>query len=319
MPESKQSTSVSEQYEPRMVSGYRVLRRIARGGMGAVYLGYDPETFSPVAIKVLAAHLSTSPHHVSRFHREARMGRQLSHPHLVRGLEAGYDEKIPAHFLTMEYIEGCTAKSAMDRYGFMPLGLAVRITLDVCQALNYLHTHQYVHRDVKPDNMLIGRNGITKLADLGLAKRLSDDSHLTSWNQGVGTPHYMSFEQLVNASMVDGRSDIFSVGASLFHMLAGQPPFLGTSHQEMIDERSCSVPPSVALFRPDVPERLNQIVSRCLEWHVRERYQTVAELIRSLELTGLVGDACTDFEVDLSHGNGDPENPTQLEVASTRE
>ncbi|MCZ2341992.1 MAG: serine/threonine protein kinase [Bacteroidales bacterium] len=317
MPESKLTAATAEQYEPRMVAGYRILRRIARGGMAAVYLGYDTQTFSPVAVKVLAAHLSTSAHHVSRFHREASMSRHLSHPHLVRGLRAGYDESIAAHFLTMEYIDGCTAKAVMDHAGTMPIGLAVRITLDVCQALRYLHHHQYIHRDVKPDNMLIGRNGVTKLGDLGLAKRLSDDSHLTSMNQGVGTPHYMSHEQLANAALVDGRSDIFSVGASLFHMLAGRPPFLGTSHREMIEERTGHVPPSVARFRPDVPERLHQIVSRCLEWHVRERYQTVVELIRSLESTGLAGDAGGENTVDFAAEDTDPENPTQLAVAST--
>jgi serine/threonine-protein kinase len=301
------------------VAGYRILRRIARGGMGAVYLGYDPNTFTPVAIKVLAAHLSASAQHVSRFHREARMGRQLSHPHLVRGLTAGYDEQLSAHFLTMEYIEGVNAHNAIDQYGTIPAGLAVRIALDVCQALGYLHQHHYVHRDVKPDNMLIGRNGSAKLGDLGLAKRLSDDSNLTATNQGVGTPQYMSYEQLVNSAMVDGRSDIFSLGASLFHMLTGQPPFVGTSHNEMMAERSRDVPPSVTQYCPEIPERLSRIISRCLERHVRERYQTVAELIRSLEATELAHDLCGNFEIDCTHADTDPENPTQLEVASAGE
>ncbi|HEV3383347.1 MAG TPA: serine/threonine-protein kinase, partial [Gemmata sp.] len=197
----------------RTVAGYRLLRLIGSGGMSTVFLSYDVSAGCPVAVKLLADHLCHSREFVSRFYREAHLSRLLSNPFLVRGFSAGYDPTVAKHYLILEYVDGPTAQTALNRLGRFPVGMAVKIGLDIAQALSFLHTRHYIHRDVKPDNILFHPSGTAKLADLGLAKRLNDDAHLTAVSQGVGTSYYMSYEQSVNANFVDGRSDIFALGA----------------------------------------------------------------------------------------------------------
>lgn len=315
----RSATPTTDQYEPRFVAGYKILRRLARGGMGSVFLGYDPETLSPAAVKVLAPHLASLPQHVARFHREARMSRHLSHPCLVRGLTSGYDETLACHYLTMEYIDGPTVKSILALHGRLPVGWAVRIALSVCQALDYLHQHDYVHRDVKPDNILVTRNGTAKLGDLGLAKRLEGDANLTAANQGVGTPQYMSCEQVLNPGLVDGRSDIFSLGASLFHMLTGRVAFVATDREEMVGERS-QPPPSIRSECPELPVTLDRIITRCLVLNPQDRYAKITDLAACLTSTGLAATDESEWvelsESAISSTALDTEHPTRLATAA---
>ena len=203
---------------PQAVAGYRLLRQIGEGGMSAVFQSYDVAAGRPVAVKLLSDHLAAQPEFVGRFYREARLSRVLEHPHIVRGFTSGFDPFANKHYLVLEYIDGPTA---LARLGRLSVGAVVRIGIDAARAPEFLHDRGYVHRDVKPDNILLDPDGGAKLADLGLAKRLTDDSHLTAVHQGVGTTYYMPYEQAVNANLVDGRSDLFALGATLYHLLAG--------------------------------------------------------------------------------------------------
>ena len=209
---------------PQTVAGYRLLRKIGEGGMSAVYQSYDVTADRPVAVKILADHLAGQTEFVGRFYREARLSRVLEHPHIVQGHASGFDPESSKHYLVLEFIDGPTAHGVLARLGRLSVGMAVRIGIDIARALEFLHDRQYVHRDVKPDNILLHPDGAAKLADLGLAKRLNDDSQLTSIHQGVGTSYYMPYEQAVNANLVDGRSDLMiraAIALGAFLITAG--------------------------------------------------------------------------------------------------
>jgi serine/threonine protein kinase len=271
----------------RTVAGYRLLRLIGSGGMSTVFLSYDVSAGCPVAVKLLADHLCHSREFVSRFYREAHLSRLLSNPFLVRGFSAGYDPTVAKHYLILEYVDGPTAQTALNRLGRFPVGMAVKIGLDIAQALSFLHTRHYIHRDVKPDNILFHPSGTAKLADLGLAKRLNDDAHLTAVSQGVGTSYYMSYEQSVNANFVDGRSDIFALGATLYHLLAGDVPFPGATHEDIIKGKYDDAFCPLRQQNPEVPSELTEIIARTLVRDPRNRFQTADELANALKATGL--------------------------------
>lgn len=275
--------------EPSMrdVAGYRLLRRVGEGGMSSVFQSYDVTDSCPVAVKVLADHLAHSREFVCRFYREARLSRLLTHPNLIRGLAAGYDQKAAKHYLILEYVDGPTAHVALARLGRFPVGVAVQVGLDIARALAFLHSRQYVHRDVKPDNILLHPDGIAKLADLGLAKRLNDDPQLTSANHGVGTSYYMAYEQALNANLVDGRSDIFALGATLYHLLAGEVPFPGATHEEVLQGKEHDTFRPIQELNPDVPANLAAIIAATLARDPRARIQSALDLITALEQTHL--------------------------------
>jgi eukaryotic-like serine/threonine-protein kinase len=273
--------------EPRSVGGYRLLRTVGEGGMSTVYLSYDVPARRAVAVKVLADHLAGQSEFVNRFYREARLSRLLQHDQIVQGYAAGFDHEANKHYLVLEFIDGPSSHTALTRLGRLPVGVAVTIGIDIARALQFLHGRNYVHRDVKPDNVLLHPEGGAKLADLGLTKRLSDDSHLTSLNQGVGTSYYMPYEQALNAALVDGRSDIFALGATLYHLLSGQVPFAGATHEEIVrgKEHDDFIP--IEKLNAEVPAAVAEIIAKTLARDPRERYQTAEELAEALEATGL--------------------------------
>jgi serine/threonine-protein kinase len=291
--------------EPRVVAGFRLLRRVGEGGMSTVFLSYDVPGRRAVAVKLLADHLSGQQEFVNRFYREARLSRVLHHPNIIQGYAAGYDPDANKHYIVLEFIDGPSAHAALTRLGRLPVGVAVKIGIDIARALTFLHGRNYVHRDVKPDNILLHPDGSAKLADLGLAKRLSDDMHLTSVNQGVGTSYYMPYEQAMNAALVDGRSDIFALGATLYHLLTGVVPFAGSTHEEIIREKEHDSFVRVRSLNPDVPEELDAIVASMLARNPRERFQDAAALGAVLEASGLA----TPIPSFAPAGHGLPAGP----------
>jgi serine/threonine-protein kinase len=274
--------------EPRILGEVRILRRLGEGGMGAVYLGYHEGLDCQVAVKVLADHLANSRVSVDRFYREARTGALLDHPHIVRGITAGQDRVTGKHYLVLEFIDGPSASALLEHYGRLPIGDAGRIVLDIARALEYLHARNFVHRDIKPDNILLMRTGIAKLSDLGLAKRIGETSHLTALHQGFGTPYYMPYEQALNARTVDGRSDIYALGATMYHLIAGEVPFAGQNHEEVVERKSIGAFRAASALNPEVPAELDRILARMLARDPRDRYQTATDVIGDLERTTFV-------------------------------
>jgi eukaryotic-like serine/threonine-protein kinase len=273
--------------ELRNLGDYRLLRRLGEGGMGAVYLGYHESDKLQVAIKVLNENLSSNQSLVDRFYREARSGALLDHPNIVRNVAVGQDRATGKHYLVLEYVDGPSAHALLNQFGRLSVGDAVHLVLDVARALEHAHSRNIVHRDIKPDNILITQSGIAKLADLGLAKRIDEASHLTAARQGFGTPYYMPYEQAMNAKSVDGRSDIYALGATLYHLVTGELPFPGTSHMEVVEKKSLGFFSPASAVNPQVPEVLDRILDKMLAREPRDRYQTASELIVDLDRSNL--------------------------------
>jgi serine/threonine-protein kinase len=288
MPERDADPAVSavEPAPPRAVAGFQLLRKIGAGGMSAVYQSFDVTAARPVAVKLLSDALAGRPEFVSRFYREARLSSTLEHPNLVRGFASGFDRATGKHYLVMELVDGPNAHAALERLGRFPVGAAVRVGIDIAHALEFLHERRYVHRDVKPDNVLLHPGG-AKLADLGLAKHLNDESHLTALNQGIGTPYYMPYEQSVNANLVDGRSDIFALGATLYHLLTGAVPFPGTTPDDVQREKWSGAFRPIRELNSGVPHELAALIEGTLALDPRARVQKVGQFARELDALDL--------------------------------
>jgi serine/threonine-protein kinase len=314
----------------RQLGEYRILRRLGEGGMGAVYLGYHEAKGDQVALKVLSEGLASNQAYVDRFYREAKSGALLNHPSIVRSFGARQDPGTLKHYLVLEFVDGTSAQALMEQFGHLSVGDAVHITLDVAKALEHAHSRNIIHRDIKPDNILITRAGVSKLVDFGLAKRTDETSHLTDARQGFGTPFYMPYEQAMNARHADGRSDIYALGATLYHLLTGEVPFKGENPLEIVEAKDRGDFLPASKLNPAVPRVLDQILSRMLARQPRDRYQTASELIVDLERSRLtaVVPSYADAELALKDpwmraciaSSAQPTQPdlAQLELAQGR-
>jgi serine/threonine-protein kinase len=286
--------------ELRYLGDYRLLRRLGEGGMGSVYLGYKESEDRKVAIKILPDHLAGSQASVDRFYREAKSVALLNHPNIVHYIMFGQDQATHKLYLVLEYVAGPSAHALLDRFGKLSVGDAVHIALDVARALEYAHSRNIVHRDIKPDNILITPSGLAKLADLSLAKRTDETSHLTATRQGFGTPYYMPYEQAMNAKYADGRSDIYALGATLYHLLVGEVPFSGVNHLEILDKKSLGFFAPASSVNPEVPRELDGILDKMLARDPQDRYQTASELIVDLERANLSAPVPSFVDAELA-------------------
>jgi serine/threonine protein kinase len=207
----------------KRIGNYDVLARIGEGGAGTVYKAQDRDSGEVVAVKVMPPDLARNPVLRQRFQEEFRAASQLEHPNIVRAIRYHDEERAP--FLVMEYVEGESLGERLEHHGRMEEAEAVRIILQVCDALAQAHRQGIIHRDVKPDNIMVSPDGQAKLADLGLVKRMEAELDLTRTGRGLGTPHFMAPEQFRNAKGVDPRCDIYSLGATLYMMVTGKLPF----------------------------------------------------------------------------------------------
>jgi hypothetical protein len=296
--------------EFRRIGGYLLMRRLGGGGMGDVYLAYDEKHRRQVAIKVLSEDLDGQKDFVDRFHREGRSGLHLQHPNIVRSLAYGQDADSGRHYLVMEYVDGVSAQGLLDRVGRVPVGDAVHMILDIAHALEYAHSRNVIHRDIKPDNILITRSGVSKLADLGLAKRTDEVSNLTGARQVFGTTYYMPYEQALNARYADGRSDIYALGATLYHLVTGELPFPGDNHLEVVEKKNQGQFLPASAHHGDVPRSLDRILGRMLAREPDDRYQTTSELIIDLERSRLAAPVLSF--VDKALAERDPQAQAYL-------
>jgi len=259
----------------RTVAGYQLIERIGSGSMGTVYKATQLSLQRTVAIKILSPHLARDPAYVERFLREARAVARLSHPNVISGIDVGEAEGV--RYFVMEYASGLTVQRLIDRGGPMDESRVARVALQIARALEHAHEAGLVHRDVKPDNILITGDGVAKLCDLGLAKDRPEAG------VSMGTPHYISPEQAEGLADVDIRADLYSFGATLFHMLAGRPPFEGRAAVVMAKHVK-EEPPALRSLAPDASEGIEKIVAKLLRKRRNERFQSPKELIGALEL-----------------------------------
>jgi serine/threonine protein kinase len=284
------ASGVAQAISDRPVLGsYTILGELGRGGMGRVYKAVHRTLRQVRALKVLNKSESRNPLVVARFQREARIVAALHHPHIVRIFEFEQDADRGLYYFVMEYVDGGSVARILKRQGKLPWQQAAEIALQVALGLAEMHKHGMVHRDIKPSNILIDKLGSAKLADLGLARHEGDgtDTQLTATGAVMGTIDYMSPEQIVDARKVDIRSDLYALGCTLFHMLAGRVPFHEGSAYQKIQQQISDPLPEVGPFAPDVPFQLVLILNRLTEKDPANRYQTPEELIAELEpLTG---------------------------------
>ena len=266
------------------VGKYEIVVHIATGGMGAVYKAVDTSLGRPVALKVLASRLIDNPAALERFRREARHAARLNHPNIVTLYEWGQIDD--SHYLAMEYIDGPDLDAHILTRGRLGVEEAHAILVQAVQALDHAYRQGVVHRDIKPSNFLLARQAgelVVKLTDLGLARNLGDNEfRLTSDGSTVGTVDYLSPEQARDSSLADTRSDIYSLGCTAYHMLAGQPPFPDGGLGERVYKHMHTEPPDLRKLNPAVPPNLAAVLKRMLAKTPGARYQTPASLLHDL-------------------------------------
>jgi len=263
------------------IGRYEILKPLGRGAMGVVYLARDPIIDRKLALKTLRVDLDddVAGEFRERFLREARAAGRISHPGIVTIHDVGEDPESGLVFIAMEYIEGRDLRQLMAAgYRFRP-SEAARIAADVARALDYAHSMGVVHRDVKPANIILTRDGTPKITDFGIAR--VESSNLTTEGQFIGTPNFMAPEQ-ITGKPVDGRADIFSLGVVLFNLLTGQRPFPGETLHEVTMKVVREPSPIPSVLAPHLPAAFNPIILKCLEKDPDRRFQTAAELANVL-------------------------------------
>ena len=261
-----------------MVSHYRIVEKIGAGGMGEVYLADDTELRRRVALKFLPSHLSRDEDCRKRFKREAQAAAKLDHANIVPVYEVGEFQGRP--FFSMAHIEGQSLRETIKQ-GKLTVPEAIGLTIQICEGLHEAHTAQIVHRDIKPGNIIIDKNGKPRLLDFGLAT-LSGEEKLTKTGSTLGTVGYMSPEQ-IESKQVDHRSDLFSVGVILYEMLTGRRPFEGDNDAAVVKAITNSTPEPIARFKSGTTAELQQIISKALSKDPSLRYQHADDLAADLK------------------------------------
>jgi len=264
----------------RYFGDYELLEEIARGGMGVVYKARQISLDRIVAVKMLLFGQATNGEFVKRFHAEARAIASLHHPNIVAIHEIGVHEA--QHYFSMDYVEGQTLAERAREIP-LPPGLAVDYLRTIAQAVHYAHQHGVLHRDLKPSNVLVDALDQPRVTDFGLAKQLQDDSELTHTGQVLGTPNYMAPEQVAGRRAgVGSAADIYALGAMLYFLLTGRPPFLAESLEEAMSLVLYAEPIAPRLLTPGVPRDLETICLKCLEKEPRRRYHSAEDLAADL-------------------------------------
>ena len=264
----------------KQIGGYKLVRRIGEGGMGEVYLAEQLTMHRTVALKILHTKWADDEEFRKRFLLEARAAGKLNHQNLIQVYDVNkYQGK---YYFSMEFIDGVTGEDLIRHEGALPVEKVIDICMQVCQALKYLANHNIVHRDIKPANIMVTKDGTVKLGDFGFIQSVWD-AELMQEGTTIGTPDYISPEQARGERNLDVRSDIYSLGASLFHMLTGKTLFQGSCSKVMRDHIETE-PPKLDELRKDLPKDLKRILGKMTAKLPIDRYQTPDEVIKDFDL-----------------------------------
>ena len=274
-----------DQLQGTLGTAYTLERELGGGGMSRVFVAMDTTLGRPVVVKVLAPDLAGDVD-MDRFRREVRLAATLQHPHIVPLLSAGETNGIP--YYTMPFVEGQSLRERLRATGALPLGEALGILRDVAKALAYAHARGVMHRDIKPDNVLLS-GGVAVVADFGIAKAIASSSgaggrtSLTMKGMAVGTPAYMAPEQAAADPDTDHRADLYAFGCMAYELFTGQPPFAEVPARRRLAAQLAAPPAPISSFRPDVPRQLHMLIMRCLEKDPAGRPQRAEELSEVLD------------------------------------
>jgi len=275
------------------LGGYVLEKQIGQGGMGAVYLARQVSLDRPVALKIMNPEWAHDPAFVARFTREAYAAAQLTHHNIVQIHDIGVERDV--HFFSMELVSGRTLAAMIKRDGPLDPEVAASLALQAARGLKFAHDHGMIHRDVKPENLLINDEGVIKVADLGLVKtpdradqkisstKTAGDSTTTQLNVSMGTPAYMAPEQARDAATVDQRADIYALGCTMYDMVTGRPPFAGKTAVEVITKHQAEAPTPPEMVVKRVPQSLSAIIQKMIAKRPEDRYASMDALIKDLE------------------------------------
>lgn len=270
--------------QARVVGAYELVEKIAEGGMGAVYRARHRTTGAVVAIKIIPADTARNPLLIKRFEQEFRAASLIDHPNVVKALD--YCGAPPSPFLVMEFVDGESLGQRVERGGKLSEGEAVRLISQVCEGLHRAHKQGLIHRDVKPDNILVTLDGVAKLTDLGLVKDMEAETNLTRTGRGLGTPHFMAPEQFRNAKNADVRCDVYSLAATLYTLVTGAVPFHNTTPLDCwLKKTKDDLPPARELV-PGLSARLDWAVRRAMLADPAARPASCREFMEDLTGTG---------------------------------
>jgi serine/threonine protein kinase len=263
----------------KTVGDYELLELLGRGGMAAVFKGRKTGSTELVAVKVLPAQKTGNPLRMKRFEQEFRAASRLDHPNIVKVLDFGTAKNVP--YLVMELVEGPSLGARLLQ-GRVKEREAVDIHLQVAHGLRHAHQHGLIHRDVKPDNILLAPGGVAKLTDLGLVKVLDEDTDLTRTNSGLGTPNFMAPEQFCNAKHADPRCDVYSLGATLYMTVTGEIPFKASTPLNVLNKKMRGELPPAGALVPGLSDRVERTIHRALSNDPNERQANCVEFIADL-------------------------------------
>ena len=274
---------VESQRAGQQIPGYQVIAKLGAGAMATVYKAKQLSLDRMVAIKVLPPSQTKEQQFIERFYAEGRAAAKLNHAHIVQAFDVGQAGEF--HYFVMEYVDGKTVFEELVEDGRYSENRAVQIAIETAKALEHAHGQGFIHRDVKPKNIMINKEGVTKLADMGLARAVSDrEAAEAEAGKAYGTPYYISPEQIRGEVDVDFRADIYGLGATLYHMVTGKVPFEAPNpsavmHKHLKEEL---IPPDHV--NPDLSPGLSEIIEVCMAKDRRKRYHNTADLLQDLKL-----------------------------------
>lgn len=262
------------------LENYQILAKIGKGAMGAVYKARQLSLNRIVALKILPPKLALNKNYISRFLREARVAAKLNHENIIYVIDVGESKGV--YYFAMEYVEGKTVAEELREKGPLPESQVIEISLQIAKALDHAYSYGIIHRDIKPANIMItDQDKIVKLCDFGLAKELDLRSSVTTHGTVAGTPFYISPEQ-IKGTDVDTRSDIYSMGATMYHMVTGELPFPGTSAPIVMVKQLHERPAPPRTKNPKISRALDAVIMKSLAKNVTHRYQSASELVSIL-------------------------------------
>jgi CheY-like chemotaxis protein/tRNA A-37 threonylcarbamoyl transferase component Bud32 len=267
---------------PIRLGGFELIEVIAEGGMGTVYRALQKSVLRTVAVKILKDDLARDKEYIARFIREARVVARLDHENIVKCIDMGCDDGL--YYIAMEYVDGEPLDLLMLREGSVDEQLALDIAVQIVRALAHIWLVGVVHRDIKPANIMLTQEGTAKLMDLGLAKSTSGAAFTTSAGIAVGTPAYMSPEQAKGNGTTDLRSDIYSLGVTLYHLVAGEPPFEGDDPTSVLRMHLERTPEPAHIRNPKVSRNLSAVLAKMMDKDLDLRYSGPKQLLEDMEL-----------------------------------
>ena len=313
--------------EKKVFGDFELEKKLGQGGMGEVFLARQLSLDRHVAIKLLSKEMAKKKGFVERFEREAKSMGKFIHPNAVQVFAYGVTNN--QHYLAIEFIDGQSMQDWMNQLGKLPIGDAIHVLLRCADALRVAHSeHNVVHRDIKPDNILVTKKGVVKVADFGLAKAVGagddEDMSLTQSGTGLGTPLYMAPEQARDAKNVDFRTDIYALGITLYYFVTGKLPFSGDTVVKLIMSKEAGKYDNARKHNREVPEKLDMIIDKMIQRDKQHRYVGCDELIHDLDALGLenaalsfLGGNATSARRTVATGSGQPAKVNMSGIAKT--